>query len=257
MSKKNKNKQVYQQVEEPVSTPLVEEESVAVEQPIEEVEETTAEPQETVAEAIVPNDDEVTAEKPVVAEEAVAEEESSEEPETEVEEKEPELPPVVEKKEEEKVNKTKGVLIVEKKTIPAAGEAVVPKSVEKFYELADKYIDIMSKESIADEDRRKGVYTLTALCKYVLSSSDTKVFDACFSFFLKNRAIMLVPDRVTDGLYKFGDKAKVTQIVQWYVTFQSLVESKLLKTRFSLNVTTIRRVFGNDALTNWLIIKKK
>lgn len=250
MSKKNKNKQVAQQSEEVVSTPIVDEESTAVEQTESVVEETTAEPEEIL-------------EEPVETKEAVAEE-VSEEIEVGVEEGlaedkvEEEKPiPVVEEKKEEKVIPTKGVLIVEKKTIPTAAETAISESVKKFNELADKYIEIMSKESIADEDRRKGIYTLTAICKYVLGTSDVKVFDACFSFFLKNRAIMLVPDVVTDGLFKFGDKAKVTQIVQWYITFQSLVESKLLKSRYSLNITTVRRVLGNDALANWLIIKKK
>ena len=249
MSKKNKNKQVVQQAEEVVSTPIVDEESTVVEQTETVVEETTAEPQEILEEVETKEAvaEEVSEEIEVGVEEGLAEDK--------VEEEKP--IPVVEEKKEEKVIPTKGVLIVEKKTVAAVAETAIPKSVEKFNELADKYIEIMGKESIADEDRRKGIYILTAICKYVLGTSDVKVFDACFSFFLKNRAIMLVPDVVTDGLFKFGDKAKVTQIVQWYITFQSLVESKLLKSRYSLNVTTIRRVLGNDALANWLIIKKK
>lgn len=252
MSKKNRNKQVVQQVEETENIILATEESPVVEEQETATEVIPAEVQEIVEEA--------TNEEVVEPVEKVAEDVPEEKEELPLEEEKPEVKeevPVVEEKKEIKPVPNKGVLIVEKKTVAPVADKEVPAVVQKFNEFADKYIAIMGKDSIAEEDRRKGVFALAAMCQYVLASTDNRVFDACYNFFMKNRAIMLVQDRVTDGLYKYGDKAKVTKIVQWYVTFQSLVESKLLKTRYTLNVTTIRRTFNNDALANWLIIKKK
>ncbi len=241
MSKKNKNRQAPVKTEELENTPLVEE-GYGVPREAEDVlEESTPEVDETVAEESV--------------EEAVEEQKPTEEPIEDKQEEVKEDIPVVEEKKE--VKPIKGVLIVEKKTVAAPAEKVIPESVQKFNALADKYIEVMGGDMIEEENRKKGVLILTSLCNYVLGSTDTKVFEACFTFFLKNRAIMLVPDRVTDGLYKYADRGKVTKIVQWYVTFQSLVESKILKTRYTLNVVTLRRTFNNDALANWIIIKKK
>lgn len=242
MSRKNKNKQQVVQTEELENTPLVEEGVDFEETPEAALEESTPEVAET-------------------AEELQEEETVTETPAEEVEDKQEEVKkeetPVVEEKKEVKPIPTKGVLIVEKKTVTAPAEKVIPESVQKFNALAQKYIEVMGKDMIEEEDRKKGVLILTSLANYVLLSTDNRVFEACFTFFMKNRRIMLVSDRVTDGLYKYGDRTKVTKIVQWYVTFQSLVESKLLKSRFSLNVMTLRRTFNNDALGNWLVIKKK
>ena len=146
---------------------------------------------------------------------------------------------------------------MERKPVTQAATTTVSPGVEKFNKLTEQYIELMRNEAVGDDERRKAVLLLTAIGNHVIMSTDTRVFEACFSFFLKNRAIMLVPERVTDGLYKFVDKSKVTKLIQWYITFQSLVESKLLKINFTLNLTTIRRTFNNDALANWLIIKKK
>ena len=249
MSKKNKNRQIVQQIEEIENNITETEADQTVDQseldvettPVEEVQESIEEVVDTIREQIGEKEPESVEEVPKQESEEVKEE-----------------VPVIEEKKEIKPIPTKGVLIVEKKSVATEGAAApVPASVKKFNELAEKYIGFMKNETITEDDRRRAVYILTSICQYVLSSSDKRVFDACYQFFLKNRAIMLVVDRVTDGLYKFADKEKVTKIVQWYVTFQSLVESKLLKSRFSLNVTTIRRVFNNDELTNWLILKKK
>ena len=241
MSRKNKNKQQVVQTEELENTPLTEGDVSSEETTEDTLEESTSEAIETAEEVQEESVEEVPAEDVEDKQEEVKKEEA----------------PVVEEKKEVKPIPTKGVLIVEKKTVTAPAEKVVPESVQRFNALAQKYIDVMGKDMIEEEDRKKGVLVLTSLANYVLMSTDNRVFEACFTFFMKNRVIMLVPDRVTDGLYKYGDRTKVTKIVQWYVTFQSLVESKLLKSRFSLNVTTLRRTFNNDALANWLVIKKK
>lgn len=241
MSRKNKNKQQVVQTEELENTPLTDGDVSSEETTEDTLEESTSEVVETAEEVQEESVEEVPAEDVEDKQEEVKKEEA----------------PVVEEKKEVKPIPTKGVLIVEKKTVTAPAEKVVPESVQRFNALAQKYIDVMGKDMIEEEDRKKGVLVLTSLANYVLMSTDNRVFEACFTFFMKNRAIMLVPDRVTDGLYKYGDRTKVTKIVQWYVTFQSLVESKLLKSRFSLNVTTLRRTFNNDSLANWLVIKKK
>ncbi|MBR1987827.1 MAG: hypothetical protein IKA36_02185 [Clostridia bacterium] len=241
MSRKNKNKQQVVKTEELENTPLTDGDVSSEETTEDTLEESTSEVVETAEEVQEESVEEVPAEDVEDKQEEVKKEEA----------------PVVEEKKEVKPIPTKGVLIVEKKTVTAPAEKVVPESVQRFNALAQKYIDVMGKDMIEEEDRKKGVLVLTSLANYVLMSTDNRVFEACFTFFMKNRAIMLVPDRVTDGLYKYGDRTKVTKIVQWYVTFQSLVESKLLKSRFSLNVTTLRRTFNNDSLANWLVIKKK
>lgn len=236
MSKKNKNKQQFVQSEELENTPSVEESSVHEDVVEEQVEVSSAEPQDEVDQTVETTVDENENKQEEVVEQT----------------------PVAEEVKEPIKSPTKGVLIVEKKNISAAvAEKVVPETVKKFNDLADKYIDIMRKDSLAEADRCKAVAILCAIGQYVVSSSDNRVFDACEMFFRKNRAIMLVSDRVTDGLYKYCDKNKVVKLTQWYVTFQNLVQSKLLNTYFALNTTTIRRTFNNDALANWLILKTR
>ena len=250
MSKKNKNKQRQQ----------VSEEQIESMDPIQEQEEFESEESNDTATESVDTD----VQEPTVPEEVPPQQENMEE-EKQVEAIPEELPvkeevpvPVKEepKKEEVKpINKPKGVLIVEKKSAKAA--AVIPQTVIKFNELADKYLSVMKKNGITEEDRQKAVMILSQIAQYVTMATDVRVFDACFKFMLKNRAIMLVPEVVMDGFYKYCDKSKITKITQFYVTFQSLVQSQILGDRFTINPTTIRRTFNNDALANWLILKKK
>ena len=246
MSKRNRNKPITEQLEETDSTPIVDTESTPVEQTEAAVEETTSESQ-VLSEALIETTENVSEEIEV---------EVREEPSEANEEAEKSLP-VVEEKKEKKVVPNKGVLIVEKKVIANTTKAPVSPAVAKFDEFANKYIETMDGDFITEENRKKAVMILTAMCNLVTTSSDIKVFDACYSFFLKNRAIMLVPEKVTDGLYNYADKTKVTKIVQFYVTFQSLIESRILGSRFTINTTTIRRLFNNDAFANWLILKSK
>ena len=236
MSKKNKNRQLAQQTEELENNPINTEDNIPVEDTNLSIEE------ENVQEENLLNNEQQNVP------------ENIQEEEQQVEVKQEEQIPVVE---EIKPVSNKGVLIVERKPVAQTVAESVSPGVEQFNKLTEQYITLMRNEAIGDDERRKAVLLLTAIGNHVIMSSDTRVFEACFSFFLKNRAIMLVPERVTDGLYKFVDKAKVTKLIQWYITFQSLVESKLLKINFTLNLTTIRRTFNNDALANWLIIKKK
>ena len=158
----------------------------------------------------------------------------------------------------EKTATTKRVVLTmgTKQTSTKSAEKTVDPAVVKFNELADKYISLMSSAVITDEIRKQAIGTLAGLANAVIMTNNVAVFEACFKFMLKNRAIMLTPETVVDGINRFLPKDKITRVVQFYVTFQALVESKIMNTKFVLNVTTIRRIFNNSALANWLLAKR-
>jgi len=127
--------------------------------------------------------------------------------------------------------------------------------VEKFDSISKKYIDLMKSPAITAEIRKQAIVELANMANFVIMAKDNNVFDACFKFMLRERAIMLSPETVVDGINKFLPKDKITKVVQFYVTFQSLVESRILQTKFTLNVTGLRRLF-NDEFANWVISKR-
>ena len=251
MSRRNNSKRSVQ-------TPVQMAEPVEVQEPVTTEEELMeVVPEEELVE-VVPEDamEEVPKEELPVAEELVESAETGPEP---VEEQ-PVQEEVPVKQAEEKIETkpTKGVLIVEKNArAMTVRTKVIPKEVEKFNAITDQYIAIMKKDVIGEEDRKKAISLLVIIIQNVLASTDVRIFDAFYQFMLKNRSVMLVPSVVTDGLYKYCDKGKIVKIMQTYVVFQSLVESQLLKSRFTLNATAIRRTLNNDALTNWLIMKRQ
>lgn len=247
MSKKNRNKQNQQvtpvqdvvdtELEKDVLTP--EEPESAVNEELEEVESSSVEE---------------------VEENVVLEEETEETPVTEEQEKVVEEQPVEQKKENKAVYQPihrEGVINVEPKSASqiAAAKAVVSPAVEKFNELSEKYINIMNGP-IDEDAKRCGIAVLANIARHIIMSTDVAVFDACFKFFVKQRAIMLNSTTVIDGINKYLDKGKIAKVVQFYVTFQTLAESKILNSKFTLNITTIRRLFNNDALANWLLAKR-
>lgn len=166
----------------------------------------------------------------------------------------------VEEKKEVKPNPPiykEGVINVEKTTSQvAAAQAAVSPAVAQFNELAEKYITNMTSGPINDTVKRCGIAILANIARHVTMTTDVGVFEACFKFFVKNRSIMLNSTTVTDGISKYLDKNKIAKVIQFYVTFQTLAESKILGSKFTLNVTTIRRIFNNDALANWLLAKR-
>ena len=250
MSKKNRNKQNQS------SVPVQEVQNADVETEI--IDETVpTEEQSDVIEVVEASEVEET---PVTEQEEELLEEEVPVEETEVEEQEESNEPVIEEKKEQKVVTPiykQGVINVEQKTASqvAAAKAVVSPAVEKFNELSNKYIEIMSKP--IDEDvKRCGIAMLANIARHVIMTTDVAVFEACFKFFVKQRAIMMNSTTVIDGINKYLDKGKIAKVVQFYVTFQTLAESKMLGAKFTLNVTTIRRLFNNDALANWLLAKR-
>ena len=238
MSKKNKNRQ---QNTTPISSEVIEENQDVVE----ESQEASTEVEESPLIASDESEPVESMEQPV--EEPVQE---SNEPAPVVEEKNEEPKPMIE-------SKPKGVLIVEKKTNETPTVKQVPETVQKFKDLADKYIAAATKASVSEDARKTSVVVFCSIAQYVTTASDPRVFDACFQFMVKNRALMLNPTAVAEGFYKYCDKTKITKVMQFYVTFQSLVQSKLLNEKFTLNPTTIRRTLNNNALANWLIVKAK
>ena len=168
---------------------------------------------------------------------------------------------VVEQKKEEVVVKpqsNKGILKVEKKSSPMSAVVSIPQTegVLKFNAIAKSYLDTMKPGRIDDEARRRALVILANMSNHVTMSTDPAVFDTCFRFFMENRSIMLAQSVVISGIEKAIDKAKITKVLQFYTVFQTLVECKLMNNRFNLNITTIRRVLGNDAIANWLIAKR-
>lgn len=238
MSKKNRNKTQAQVAETEEQLTLVETsdtpaETVAelpvVEEPQQDVEEVS-----TVVEEPAVNDESVVEEKPVVEE----------------------APDINEEPKKPQTNK--GILRVEKKATPVRAAVSVPKTagVVAFDALAARYLATMKPGRIDDEARRRALITLANMCNHVCMSNDPAVFETCFRFFMENRSIMLAQSTVIAGIEKAIDKAKIAKVLQFYTVFQSLVESKLLNNKYTLNITTIRRLLGNDALANWLIAKR-
>jgi hypothetical protein len=246
MSKKNRNKNasvIPQEVEQTTidtaveevvteETPIVDEQQNEIEAPvIEEPEEQNADLTETAEEPeeLAP----AVEETPVVVTEPVK---------------------------KETINKpvNKGILKVEMKAAPAKSVVSIPQTegVVRFTAIGKKYLELMTGVDHSDESRRRAIVVLTNMCNLVCSSNDPAVFDTCFRFFMENRKYMLAPSTVISGIEKVVEKSKIAKIVQFYTVFQTLVECKLLKSRFTLNITTIRRLLGNDALANWLIAKR-
>ena len=248
MSKKNRNKQNQQvaPVQETVDTEL-EKDVLTPEEP-----ETTENVDQEEIESLDTEE---------VEEKVDSEEETKETPVTEEQEQVVNNEQPIEQKTETKAVyqpiHREGVINVEPKSASqvAAAKAVVSPAVEKFNELSEKYINIMSGP-IDEDAKRCGIAILANIARHIIMSTDVAVFDACFKFFVKQRAIMLNSTTVIDGINKYLDKGKIAKVVQFYVTFQTLAESKILNSKFTLNVTTIRRLFNNDALANWLLAKR-
>ena len=247
MSKKNRNKQNQQvavstEIEQPID-PVVENEEVL--EP--EVEETEVVPQEMV-ETISEDAEAVEPEEELAAEEQEGLVDEEEQPPVEVKKEIKASQPIY----------REGVINVEPKTASqvAAAKAVVSPAVEKFNELSSSYIEIMTKGPIDEDVKRRGIAVLANIARHVTMTTEVPVFEACFKFFVKQRAIMLNSTTVIDGINKYLDKGKIAKVVQFYVTFQTLAESKILGAKFTLNITTIRRLFNNDALANWLLARR-
>ena len=200
---------------------------------------------------------EVTVEEEPVAEEEIVDEEEviDEQP---VKQEQPVVEEVVRETKVVKPVTNKGILKVEKKSAPVSAVVSIPQTegVLKFNAIAKKYLSVMKPGHIDDEARRMALISLANMCNLICMTSDPAVFDTCLRFFLENRSIMLAQSTVVAGIEKAVDKSKIAKILQFYTVFQTLVECKLLNSRFTLNITTIRRLLGNDALANWLIAKR-
>ena len=233
MSKKNRNK--YQQPTEVVSEETVDQETMK--EPTDFVEDVETSVSESVEDVSEQKEDVVEAK----------EEETEPQPNKQV----------VSNKSEQKINRPiykEGVINVEQKSVSSV--ASISPAVVEFNELAEQYIATMTSGPIDESVKRRGIAIFANIARHVIMTTDVSVFEACFKFFVKNRSIMLNCTTVIDGINKYLDKNKIAKVVQFYVTFQSLAESKILNTKFTLNITTIRRLFNNDAMANWLLAKR-
>ena len=135
---------------------------------------------------------------------------------------------------------------------------VVPKNnaVTRFANLARNYITLAQHGLKSDEQKKQAVAILSDIVYLVTTSHDRAVFEACFSFFLANRAIMLSEQTVMGSVTHYADQTKINRIVQFYVVFTSLVETKLLRKRYTININHVRDVFNNRKLAEWLADKR-
>ena len=142
---------------------------------------------------------------------------------------------------------------------PKSDKAIVtPKRTAstRFNELSKKYIALARNGVKTEEQKKQAVAILTDIVYLVTTSHDKSVFDTCLSFFLTNRAIMLSEQTVISSVTHYADQTKINRIVQFYVVFTSLVESKLLRKRYTININHVRDVFNNKQLAEWLTDKR-
>lgn len=135
---------------------------------------------------------------------------------------------------------------------------VTPKdtATTRFNALSRKYITLARNGIKTEEQKKEAVDILSDIVFLVTTSHDRAVFDACLSFFLTNRAIMLSEQTVISSVSHYADQTKINRIVQFYVVFTSLVESKILRKRYTININHVRDVFNNRKLAEWLTDKR-
>ena len=140
----------------------------------------------------------------------------------------------------------------------AATTVVTPKrtATTRFQAVSKRYIELAKNGINTEEQKKEAVSIITDIVQLVTTSHDRTVFDACFSFFLSNRSIMLSPQTVIGNVTKYADQAKINRIVQFYVVFSSLVESKILRKRYNININHVRDIFNNKQFSEWLTDKR-
>ena len=133
-------------------------------------------------------------------------------------------------------------------------DAVAPKKTitTKFDSLATKYIALAKQGLRTNEQKKEAVKIFSEIAHVVTTSHDRAVFDACFSFMLKNRAILMGEPTVIGNVTAYADATKVNRIMQFYVVFTSLIEAKMLHRRYSINIGHIRDIFNNKQLADWI-----
>ena len=122
--------------------------------------------------------------------------------------------------------------------------------------LLTRYIELISNKINNDADRKRVISIFVSVMDLVLASNDRAVFEAYYSFYLKNRRQLIAPEQALAGLSKYSDKARISQITAFFTVFATLAESKLMKTTFTLNVSAIRAALKNEELVSWIISKQ-
>ena len=139
-----------------------------------------------------------------------------------------------------------------------APKVVAPKktATTRFLALTKNYMDLARNGIKTEDQKRQAVGILSDIVYLVTTSHDRSVFDACLSFFLSNRAIMLSEQTVVSSVSHYADPTKINRIVQFYVVFTSLVESKILRKRYTININHVRDIFNNKQFAEWLTDKR-
>jgi hypothetical protein len=141
-------------------------------------------------------------------------------------------------------------------TVPAVPRKTNP--VDKLLQMTQQYVAIAGQGLRDEANKQKAAELLLEISKYVIVSHDHSVYDAFLGFMLRNRAIMLSTRTVMNGVLDYvPNKDRVVQIVQLYVIFEALAESRMERTAYTINTNHVRDLFHNKDLADWLSEQKK
>ena len=126
----------------------------------------------------------------------------------------------------------------------------------RFTMLSREYITLANSGLTTVEKQKRAVELISDMAMLVTTSHDSAIFDECLGFMLKHRAIMLSEQTVLGHVTEYADANKVNRIVQFYVIFTALIESKLQHRRFTLNLNHVKDIFNNRQFVEWLALKR-
>lgn len=147
-------------------------------------------------------------------------------------------------------------------TVTTEAAPIIPKPVvlsadlQRLSSLLSGYKLLLGNRVNDDATRMRIVHMFMNIVGVVLQTSDSKVFDTVYTFFVQNRIAMLNPSVALGSLYKLTDSVKLQQITAFYTVFSALVEAKTMNVPFTLSTPAIRTSLQNKDLVNWVITKR-
>lgn len=120
----------------------------------------------------------------------------------------------------------------------------------------DKYKVLISNKVNGDVEKKQITTIFVTIMDLMISTSERKVFELVYNFFLTNKNAMLRPEVALGSFTRYSDPDKARKLVSFYTIISSLISSKLMKTAFTLNTDAISSVLDNRELINWLITKR-
>ena len=124
-------------------------------------------------------------------------------------------------------------------------------------ELTNRYIAIARTGLNTSEKRKNSIGVLVKIADLVSKSHDRSVFDACLAFMVNCRSLLMGQNSIAVGVTEYAESQKVTRIIQFYTIFESLVESQMMKRRYTINLGHVRELFHNNTFVDWLSSKSK